>query len=151
MNRILLSLTLVVSAAALACGDAEDTHGWWAPTIGGASVPTEPRSASVDELAKWTKAKTAVPVDANGKQLRASEGVIPGAVLLTSSASYELKELPANKSAQLVFYCANEKCTASHLAARRAMDNGYTNVAILPAGIKGWKAAGQPTKPTPRT
>jgi rhodanese-related sulfurtransferase len=34
---------------------------------------------------------------------------------------------------------------ASHQAARRAVDAGYTDVSIMPDGIKGWNEAGQPT------
>ena len=34
---------------------------------------------------------------------------------------------------------------ASHMAARRAVENGYTNVAVMTDGLKGWAAAGQPT------
>ena len=34
---------------------------------------------------------------------------------------------------------------ASHEAARRAVENGYTKVSVMVEGIKGWKAAGQPT------
>ena len=105
----------------------------------------EPRKATVAEVAAWTKARAAVPVDANGQETRASQGVIPGAVLLTSSSEYALTELPANKNSKLVFYCASERCGASHAAAQRAMQAGYTDVAVLPAGISGWKKAGQPT------
>jgi rhodanese-related sulfurtransferase len=88
----------------------------------------------------------ATPVDANGKETRAKQGVIPGAVLLTSSSQYAVEELPKEKDAKLVFYCANEKCSASHKAAKRALENGYTDVAVLPEGIAGWKQAGQPTQ-----
>jgi rhodanese-related sulfurtransferase len=39
---------------------------------------------------------------------------------------------------------------ASHQAARRAVENDYTNVSVLADGLKGWAAAGQPTvKTTP--
>ena len=67
------------------------------------------------------------------------------AVLLTSSSSYAVSELPADKNSKLVFYCANTMCSAGQQAAKRAMENGYTNVAVLPEGIAGWKQAGQPT------
>jgi len=36
---------------------------------------------------------------------------------------------------------------ASHAAAERAVQAGYTNVAVLKVGLKGWKAAGKPTVP----
>ena len=46
--------------------------------------------------------------DANGWGLRSSAGVIPGAHLLTSDDKYDVAtELPADKSAKLVFYCAD--------------------------------------------
>jgi len=46
--------------------------------------------------------------DANGWALRSRAGVIPGAHLLTSDDKYDVtKELPAEKSAKLVFYCAD--------------------------------------------
>jgi hypothetical protein len=46
--------------------------------------------------------------DANGWALRSRAGVIPNAHLLTSDDKYDVaKELPAEKSAKLVFYCAD--------------------------------------------
>ncbi len=46
--------------------------------------------------------------DANGWALRSRAGVIPGAHLLTSDDKYDAaKELPADKRAKLVFYCAD--------------------------------------------
>ena len=47
-------------------------------------------------------------LDANGWGLRSTAGVIPGAHLLTSDDKYDVaKELPPEKSAKLVFYCAD--------------------------------------------
>ena len=47
-------------------------------------------------------------LDANGSDFRAKEGVIPGAVLLSSYKAYDVEgELPARKDARLVFYCAD--------------------------------------------
>lgn len=137
MKRIILSLALATSLvpfAALAC-DGDGPH----------QASLEPGKATVAQVASWTKEKKAVPVDANGKETRGSQGVIPGAVLLTSSSQYAVSELPAAKDTKLVFYCANQMCGASHAAAKRAMENGYTDVAVLPEGIAGWKKAGQPT------
>jgi rhodanese-related sulfurtransferase len=139
MKRTLMTVALAASflvpAAALACDG-----------MGHQQASREPKKVTVAELAAWTKEKKATPVDANNEKTRASKGVIPGAVLLTSSSQYALTELPADKSAKLVFYCASEKCSASTQAARRAMENGYTDVAVLPVGISGWVAAGQPTQ-----
>jgi rhodanese-related sulfurtransferase len=33
---------------------------------------------------------------------------------------------------------------ASHGAARRAVEAGYTNVSVMVEGLMGWKAAGRP-------
>ena len=154
MTPPLRRLPLVVSLLAVTAS-AADPVVWWrpaeplgceaAPAAEARFTPREPRQATVAEVARWTKAGAAVPVDANAASLRATAGVIPGAVLLTSTSTYELRELPADRSARLVFYCANERCTASLQAARRALEAGYRDVAVLPVGIQGWKAAGQPT------
>lgn len=46
--------------------------------------------------------------DANVAHERQEYGVIPGAHLLPSPEHYDVAaELPANKSARLIFYCAN--------------------------------------------
>lgn len=63
-----------------------------------------------DELAAMLK-DTAHPVhlfDANGDAFRKRYGVIPGAAMLSHFKKYALSELPADKAAALVFYCANE-------------------------------------------
>lgn len=46
--------------------------------------------------------------DANVSHERQEYGVIPGAHLLSSAEHYDVAgELPSNKSARLIFYCAN--------------------------------------------
>jgi len=88
-------------------------------------------------------AKTHV-FDANGAQTRSEMGVIPGAKLLTHYKDYDVAAtLPESKDEKLVFYCSNEMCGASKVAAKKAISSGYSNVAVLPAGIAGWKAAGK--------
>jgi rhodanese-related sulfurtransferase len=136
MKRFVMAAAVAASFAvpslALACDGAE-------------KQAAAPKKASVSEVASWTKEKKATAVDANGKDTRAKQGIIPGAVLLTSSSGYDVKELPAAKDSKLVFYCANEKCGASHAAAQKALQAGYTDVAVMPEGIAGWKTAGQAT------
>ncbi len=137
MKRIIMSIAIatsfVVPTAALACeGDSHQAK---------AAAPVK---ATVAEVAQWQKAKQVTPIDANTPETREKYGIIPGAVLLTSSASFEAKELPADKNAKLVFYCSNDRCLSSDAAAKRAIENGYTNVAVLSDGIQGWKKAGQP-------
>ncbi|AKU93251.1 rhodanese-like domain-containing protein [Vulgatibacter incomptus] len=97
---------------------------------------------SLEELAAVSGKATIF--DVNNADVRSKMGVIPGAILLSSASQYDTaKELPADKNAKLVFYCANTRCTASHVAAERALAAGYTDVNVLPAGIMGWKEAGK--------
>ncbi|HVE82994.1 MAG TPA: rhodanese-like domain-containing protein [Myxococcales bacterium] len=132
----LAAVAIAVPTKAFSCDEHE----------GQASAKKAVQSISVKDLAAAKQAGKATIYDANNTETRQQEGVIPGAKLLTSAVKYEpSKELPADKSGQVVFYCYNEACGASHMAAKRASEAGYTDVAVLPAGIKGWKAAGQPT------
>ncbi len=61
----------------------------------------------------------------------------------------ERDQLPSDLRAELVFYCANELCTASHDAAQAALALGYTRVAVMNAGYFGWKRAGHPVDDAP--
>jgi len=85
--------------------------------------------------------------DANTEKTRKEDGLIPGAVALSSSSQYDTKStLPSDINAQLVFYCANTQCMASHGAAKRAVSAGYKNVSVMADGIQGWKKAGLKTQ-----
>jgi rhodanese-related sulfurtransferase len=82
--------------------------------------------------------------DANGEDIRKDDGIIPGAKLLSSHGEYDVAtELPTDKKTKLVFYCYNEKCTASHTAAQRAIKAHFSDVSVLSDGIVGWKKSGQ--------
>lgn len=105
---------------------------------------TAVKMVSLDEATDLQKNKQASFLDANAADIRAKWGVIPGATLLTSFADYKTAELPKDKDAKLVFYCANVRCSASHKAAAKALQAGYTDVNVLPEGIIGWKNAGKP-------
>ncbi|AZQ13160.1 MULTISPECIES: rhodanese-like domain-containing protein [Shewanella] len=73
-----------------------------------------------------------------------ADGYLPGAVFFNVRDWQKL--LPANKSATLVFYCANRLCTASVLAAREVMKLGYTDVRQMPDGVYGWRISGRPVE-----
>lgn len=99
-----------------------------------------------DQLAKMIEAKPgSVHIyDVNTADLRSKEGLIPGATPVTSQL--DTKVLPQDKSAKLVFYCANTQCMASHEAAKAAAKAGYKDVNVMSDGILGWKKAGKPTE-----
>jgi rhodanese-related sulfurtransferase len=97
---------------------------------------------SIEELTELIAAGDVVVIDANSEGVRREVGVIPGARLLSHAMTYDLAtELPEDKSAKLVFYCASAMCTAAPSAARRAAANGYRDVAVMPEGIRGWVQA----------
>ncbi|MCG8555587.1 MAG: rhodanese-like domain-containing protein [Proteobacteria bacterium] len=94
-------------------------------------------------LAERIEAKSVAVFDVNGEDTRKKYGTIPTATLLSHYREYDLSELPAAKGQDLVFYCSNDECSASKSAAQRAVAAGYSQVNILPAGVAGWKKAGQ--------
>jgi rhodanese-related sulfurtransferase len=136
---LLLGLGLVAG-----CSKAADKDGSSAARAQVAPVP--PRSiaeVTVDQLDHMLADHACQAVDANGTPTRKQMGVIPGAVLLTDMD--QLDNLPSDKATNLVFYCANTACDASHYAAEKALTAGYTHVQVLPDGIAGWVKAGKKT------
>jgi rhodanese-related sulfurtransferase len=87
-------------------------------------------------------AKKVTLLDANGTESW-EKGHIPGAINFETSQKALAKVLPKDKSALVVAYCGNPKCKAYQAAAKAAEKLGYTNVKHLPAGIQGWKEAGE--------
>lgn len=102
------------------------------------------KTVQIGDVAKWVGSKEILVhlYDANTEKTRLAEGVIPGATKLSSSTTYDLAVLPQDKSEKLVFYCANVACSASHAAAKRAVQAGYKNVNVMADGIIGWRKAG---------
>lgn len=137
-------LTLALGLALAACQTSKSTE----------SSAGEQKAAipelSVPKVAELVQAKSVTVVDANNAETRNEYGVVPGAVLLSSSKDYALSELPGEKSSKLVFYCGGTKCRASDNAAERARQAGYSDVNVMREGIRGWKDAGQKTA-TPQT
>ena len=149
MKAPLFATTIVLTLCAIGCDEAADTQ---APAASAAAATT-PATATdpgtkvaeqadqaapakavadpaakfdewdVEKLASALEKKEATPVDANSEETRKG-GVVPGAVLLTSSSRYEMAELPKEKDSHLVFYCGSTQCTASDTAADRAIENG---------------------------
>lgn len=137
MSKYLLLIALALPACAK---DEPAKQGAATEEVG--ALPT----VTVDELATLIQGGKGQAVDANNAATRERQGVIPGATILSHFERYDIAELPADKDTPLVFYCANEKCGASHAAAEKAKLAGWTDVRILPAGIAGWKNAGKQTR-----
>lgn len=129
------TIAFFVALTAIACDDSNE-----------AAVDPVPE-LSVAQVAAMLSAGEATAVDANNEQTREREGTVPGATLLSSSSAFDASELPSDTASNLVFYCANTRCTASDGAANRAREAGYANVHVMREGIVGWKEAGNPTDP----
>jgi len=73
-------------------------------------------------------------------------GHLPGALDFAAVEKELAKKLPSDKGALIVSYCFNEHCPLYQKGAKAAKDLGYTNVKHFPAGIEGWKKAGERTE-----
>jgi rhodanese-related sulfurtransferase len=100
---------------------------------------------AIPELKAAIAAKTVTLLDANGTESW-QKGHIPGAIDFAVNKDKMAKLLPADKNALVVAYCGGPKCMAYKAAAAAAEKLGYKNVKHLPAGIKGWVKAGEPTE-----
>ncbi len=141
------SLILLALVAGCGGGAASQASGQTAST-GGETEQQQAQFAqiSVDEVeSALNRPETPAAVfDANSPETYA-EHHVPGATWVDYDA-LTAEQLPADHDRQLVFYCANEQCEASHVAAQRAVELGYSNVAVMGAGIQGWVAAGKPVE-----
>lgn len=176
LGSMLVAIVALASSAALACGGQKTAESSMtmvasqtekstaeakSQTTTPAAAPAADKKAeptfkmvSVDDVQRSLDAlqkdkKPFAVFDANGKETRQSKGIIPTAVLLPSSSTYDLALLPKDKATPAVFYCSNERCSASHTAAKRAMAAGYTDVSVLSVGIAGWVGAGKATEKPP--
>jgi rhodanese-related sulfurtransferase len=96
---------------------------------------------SHDELVRAVAARTVTLLDANGTHSY-KEGHIPGALDFDVVKTRLASVLPADRSALIVAYCADENCPDYREAAEAAEALGYTNVKHYAPGILGWKDSG---------
>lgn len=106
--RKLMALLMLVAATAMLPGAARALD--MGTVIGNHEPPDNFNLIHVRGLAKLMANNAGGKLyvyDANHTDFRQENGVIPGARMLLSSGNYDLSDLPADKSAKLVFYCAN--------------------------------------------
>ena len=145
MRTILLAAALACVGTGCTKSDKSDSASVASAPSPTASAEAKVPTATVDEVDQAITKGECQAVDANGDATRKKMGVVPGAILLTDSDEFKPGELPSDKSKELVFYCANTQCGASHHAAAKALTAGYTNVKVMPEGIAGWVKAGKKT------
>ncbi len=72
-----------------------------------------------------------------------NQGHIPGAVQMEpDDIRAGSADLPEDKSAPIVTYCASAKCPKSKMAAEALEEQGYTNVSAYEGGKEDWQGAG---------
>jgi len=101
---------------------------------------------SVTDVNTAATSKAAVIIDVNGTDSY-NAGHVPGALNYDAIKDKLAANLPADKDALIIAYCANPKCGAYAAAATAAQKLGYKNIKHMTAGIAGWKAAGMKTEP----
>ncbi|MDD2925452.1 rhodanese-like domain-containing protein [Rhodoferax sp.] len=104
-------------------------------------------AVSVAYLKKLMDEKKPITIiDARPKARKYDVGHIPGAINLPDSQFEKMAAelLPADKSAELYFYCDGLACKLSNDSAMKATKLGYTNVKVVPEGYPAWvKAFGE--------
>ena len=88
------------------------------------------------------KKANAVIVDSRPKKRKYDKGHVPTAISIGDrkfDANVDL--LPADKKAELIFYCGGLKCKLSPNSAAKAKKLGYTNVKVFQGGYPAWVAA----------
>jgi rhodanese-related sulfurtransferase len=70
---------------------------------------------------------------------------IKGAINVPVNKCQDFKHLlPKDKSVRLIFYCNGVKCGKSKRAAKKATEEGYTNMNVFAAGMPVWEEKGYP-------
>jgi rhodanese-related sulfurtransferase len=100
----------------------------------------QPVALAIDEVARIVGQPGVYLYDANPREMYDAKH-LPGARWIEWDR-VSAADLPADRNATLVFYCALEQCSASQTSAARAIALGYRRVFVMPAGILGWKKAG---------
>lgn len=85
--------------------------------------------------------RIALIVDAR-PAIKYNAGTVPGSLSIPFQQFDALKGLlPADKSAQVIYFCGGFKCNLSHKSAKAARELGYPNVVTFAAGWPAWKKA----------
>ncbi len=70
---------------------------------------------------------------------------IKGAINVPVNEFQEFKHLlPKDKSVKLIFYCNGVKCGKSRREAKKAAEEGYSNIMVFAAGMPVWEEKGYP-------
>ena len=141
-QQIVMLGTVMISPLALACPACDDSK------KAAATAATEIRTLTPAQLHAMRATRRVYVFDANPRDIFDKHHV-PGAVHVEYD-QVTASQLPTDQSEPVVFYCMNERCGASPVAARRATELGWRNAYLMPAGIQGWLASGLQVEGTQR-
>ncbi|OGR21928.1 MAG: sulfurtransferase [Desulfobacula sp. RIFOXYA12_FULL_46_16] len=97
-------------------------------------------SVSAEQVALMISENRALIVDSRPKQAKYDKGHIPTAVNIPLTQFDELKgKLPRDTKTPVVFYCGGLDCPLSHKSAKKAIEMGYTDVAVFSLGYPEWE------------
>jgi rhodanese-related sulfurtransferase len=143
--RRLLALSIVSVLAACGGSSTASTTAATTTESTGSEAPRFAQISVTDVATRLAAPDSHIAVfDANHRETFDAHHV-PGATWVHYD-EVTAETLPSDHATSLVFYCANEQCEASHVAANSAVDLGFTDVSVMGAGIDGWVAAGQPVE-----
>lgn len=128
------------------------TRGFYTPeTLPGATIPTA-------EQVKQLMAQGAPLIDVRPLAHRRA-GFIPGSISVPYELNspkevdyddgvdrFDLRKLPQDKNAAMIFQCNGAECWFSYKAARYMVKRGFKRVYWFRTGLPAWKAAGYPTQ-----
>lgn len=96
-------------------------------------VPVSITEKTMDEVEASLGKATIVDARGSGDEM------IQGAIFIAADADdKDIHAKLADKSAQIIVYCGNVKCSASMTLATRLVGMGYKNVCHYAGGIKEW-------------
>ena len=97
-------------------------------------------SVSAEYVKKAIDKKSAAIFDVRPLKRKYAKGHVPGAIGMPTSQFDKMTDLlPADKAAELVFYCGGPKCPLSVKSANKAKALGYTNLKVFQGGYPEWK------------
>jgi hypothetical protein len=99
MRNALLAMALALAAFS-GCSKSD-------PSAAPAAKPEKLTEMTIDEVDQAISSGQAKAVDCNMDTMRKKLGVLPGAITVSEDDSYAASELPADKTAKLIFYCAD--------------------------------------------
>lgn len=135
MRRFLLSLT-TVAALGLSVGVSTDVLAGAGQGEVSAAIPEGVKVFTAEQIKTMMASKTVVIIDSRDKEKFDKEH-IEGAISVPLK-TFDIAQLPADKAAQLVFYCGGPSCPLAPTSAGKAIKAGYQNVAVYHEGIETW-------------